>query len=173
MIDACWAGFVDLRRSPSVAHLPESRNLLPGLADALVRLIARARRSGPSKCDVWPADGVRPDEMDASRRRQVAMACYIDLLPRNDQQWPCLGSVRPVRATCRGFDAVSARCPARADLILCARAFAATGPETASRPISRPADRQPGRGNARRSTPRWRLCGHHLRMPPESTSKLQ
>jgi hypothetical protein len=42
IIDACWPGFVDLRRNPERAwDLPEARQL-PALAEALARLNAAA-----------------------------------------------------------------------------------------------------------------------------------
>ena len=91
VIDATWVGFVDLRRSPQLAfQLPEAANL-SGLADALVRLNAAGSPVWTSKCDVWPVSDTEqldPDEMGASDECLThAWACYVDLLPRSDQQW--------------------------------------------------------------------------------------
>jgi hypothetical protein len=89
VIDASWAGFVDLHLEPDRAvELPEVRQL-PALAEALVRLNLHASPIWTSKCDVWLPDAFDPDELAAlpgdSHR---ALACYIDLLPGCDQQWP-------------------------------------------------------------------------------------
>jgi hypothetical protein len=42
-----------------------------------------------AKCDVWLLDApVDPYELDTEPEDSAhAVACYIDLLPRNDQQW--------------------------------------------------------------------------------------
>src|SRR5205085_1678083 len=41
-----------------------------------------------SKCDVWMVNEFDPDELDAERGSEsCAVAAYIDLLPRSDQQW--------------------------------------------------------------------------------------
>jgi hypothetical protein len=99
IIDACWDGFVDLRfhpRTSSEALLKRARRLaesanLPGLPEALVRLNGTHSPVWTSKCDVWPvldADAFDADELDApSDEAAHAWACYIDLLPRSDQQW--------------------------------------------------------------------------------------
>ena len=88
VIDARWAGFVDLRLEPErAARLPEASEL-PELADALVRLNAADSPVWTSKCDVWKADRFDSDEMDAPAGKGVsALACYIDLLPRNEREW--------------------------------------------------------------------------------------
>src|SRR5580658_1022540 len=84
VIEACWAGFVDLRRMPERAcDLPESA-LLPGLAMVLQRLNSEASPFWTSKCDFWPmleAGEFAPDELDAPPGCAAhAMSCYIDLL---------------------------------------------------------------------------------------------
>lgn len=83
-----WAGFVDLRTAPyRVGEIVETRGL-SGLAEALVRLNAEGSQFWTSKCDVF-----RPEEIDADELGAQAdetghrIACYIDLLPRNDQSW--------------------------------------------------------------------------------------
>lgn len=89
VIDACWAGYVDLRAFPErVAEIDETR-LLPGLAEALVRLNAVRSPMWTAKCDVWVVEEqVDLYELDAEPESAAhAMACYIDLLPRGDGQW--------------------------------------------------------------------------------------
>ncbi len=89
IIDACWEGLVDLRRFPErAAELPEARQLA-GLADALVQLNSTSSPVCTSKCDVWRPPDVDVDELDAQPEQgNCAIACYIDLLPRNHRQWP-------------------------------------------------------------------------------------
>jgi hypothetical protein len=126
LIDACWPGFVDLRRQPELAwHLPETAQL-PALSEALAKLNAADSPVWTSKCDFWPhlePDEFDPDELDAPPGSAThAMGCYIDLLPGNGQQWPlpamaaaaCKQAVALLRA-------VPLRC-CRADLVI-RRAF--------------------------------------------------
>lgn len=89
VIDACWPGFVDLRQFPNrIAELPELSQL-PALSATLLRL--NDVHSSPvwtSKCDVWPVADFDSIELDATpEAARYAVACYIDLLPRSDQQW--------------------------------------------------------------------------------------
>jgi hypothetical protein len=87
VIDSRWAGFVDLRETPGkAASLPESAQL-PALAAALVQLNAQASSLWTSKCDVWPVLEFDRDEMDAPPQAAEAMACYVDLLPRDSSEW--------------------------------------------------------------------------------------
>jgi hypothetical protein len=87
-IEAPWVGFVDLQQEPEkAAHLAESTQL-PALAAALVRLNAPDSSWWTSKCDVFPVADFDRDELDAPRESvAAAMACYIDLLPRNSEEW--------------------------------------------------------------------------------------
>jgi hypothetical protein len=88
VIDAAWDGFVDLRIEPERVNQIEEVRLLPGLASALVRLNARAAPVWTAKCDVWRVEEpLDPFEIDAEPEQNAAVACYIDLLPRSDQQW--------------------------------------------------------------------------------------
>jgi hypothetical protein len=89
VIQAHWAGFIDLRQAPDCAgHLPEAAHL-PALADTLLRLNSASSPVWTSKCDVWHPDTFDPDELDAPPgERNVAIACYIDLLPRDEKPWP-------------------------------------------------------------------------------------
>jgi len=82
VIDAAWEGYVDLRRAPE--RIVEIRETLqyPSLADTLIRLNSPSSPVWTVKCDVWPADVVDPDEMDADAEHAVeGLACYIDLVP--------------------------------------------------------------------------------------------
>lgn len=125
VIDALWPGIVDLRQSPERAwQLPEAAQL-PGLAEALAKLNDVSSPVWTSKCDVWPhlePDEFAPDELDAPSGCACAMGCYIDLLPRRDQQWAV-----PARAAedckhlCGLLRAVPLRC-CRVDLVI-RRAF--------------------------------------------------
>lgn len=130
IIDACWDGFVDLRFDPrtrlgaflkQAQDLPESANL-PTLAEALVRLNGSRSPVWTSKCDVWPvldAADIDAGELDAPQEDAiVAWACYIDLLPKSDQQWitPQMAA-HWCQAWCKHLRAVPlTHC--RADLIL-------------------------------------------------------
>lgn len=91
VIDPQWPGFVDLRQTPEFAtQLPEVA-WLQGLDDALVRLNEARSPVWTAKCDVWPlnAGEFDADEMSAAPDSAVnGWGCYIDLLPRSDQQWP-------------------------------------------------------------------------------------
>jgi len=119
IIDACWEGLIDLRRFPERAgQLPEVRQLA-GLADALVQLNSASSPVCTAKCDVWRPPDVDVDELDAQPEQgNCAIACYIDLLPRNHRQWP---SPEKVVAECQTIGArlrkVPLRC-CRADLIV-------------------------------------------------------
>ena len=119
VIDGCWDGFVDLRRSPEqAALLPEARQW-PALADALVRLNSASSPVWTAKCDVWRPTDFDVDELGAQPEEGgCAMACYIDLLPRRDQQWP---SPEKAVADCQAIGArlhaLPLRC-CRADLVV-------------------------------------------------------
>jgi hypothetical protein len=91
VIEAQWAGFVDLRQNPELAHgLPEVA-LLPQLARALVLLNGPNSPVWTAKCDLWPlldSSAWDADEMDAPADFALhAWAGYIDLLPGSDRIW--------------------------------------------------------------------------------------
>ena len=111
VIDACWDGLIDLRLSPErAALLPEARQL-PALADALVDLNAAFSPVWTAKCDVWRPAEFDPDELDAQAGEgNCAVACYIDLLPRTDRQWP---SPEQAVAACREICALLRIVPLR------------------------------------------------------------
>lgn len=126
VIEAMWPDFVDLRSSPERARqLPEAAQL-PALAEALAKLNAATSPVWTSKSDFWPhleSDAYDPDEMDApSGCAACAMGCYIDLLPKSDQQWadPDLAAAA-CKQVCHLLRAVPLRC-CRADLVI-RRAF--------------------------------------------------
>lgn len=119
LIDACWDGFVDLRRAPEQAiRLPETKDFT-ALAEALVRLNAPSSPVWTSKCDLWEPEAFDPDELDApAGAGKHAMACYIDLLPRGDRPWP---GAAPAIGFCRQVCAILRDMPlrcCRADLVV-------------------------------------------------------
>lgn len=119
VIQAHWAGFIDLSLAPERARqLPEAAQLA-ALADTLVRLNAPSSAVWTSKCDVWHPDTFDPDELDApAGKRNCAIACYLDLLPRGDQQWPDpLDAIAACKTLCASLRAVPLQC-CRADLII-------------------------------------------------------
>jgi hypothetical protein len=77
VIEAEWSGFIDLRmQPPRISDIGEATAFLP-LADVLLALNQESSQVWTSKCDVW--------EPESS-----ALACYIDLLPRDGKvfhQW--------------------------------------------------------------------------------------
>jgi hypothetical protein len=113
VIDACWPGFVDLRwtarrlghaaadLNSRLCSLPEVIQL-PALGAVLERLNSEDSPVWTSKCDFWPAlaaEDFDADELDAPPGDCAhAMACYIDLLPRDEQQWT---SVPNLEAACQ------------------------------------------------------------------------
>ena len=69
VIETDWPGFIDLSTQPErISEIAEARTFLP-LADLLSALNLGNSQVWTSKCDIW--------EPESS-----ALACYIDLLPR-------------------------------------------------------------------------------------------
>jgi len=128
VIEACWAGFVDLQSQPELAwHLPEAAQF-PALAEALVELNCADSPVWSAKCDYWPQlerGEFDPDEMDAPPGRTAyAMGCYIDLLPKNSQQWASAAMAETAgKGVCSLLRAVPLQY-CRADLVI-RRAFIA------------------------------------------------
>ena len=119
VIDASWEGRLDLRRAPHLAaDLPESRQF-PPLTGALAALNSAASPVWTSKCDVWAPGELDPDELDAPPAEAACtIACYIDLLPARDGQWPLPEqAVASCRALCARLHNMPLRC-CRADLIV-------------------------------------------------------
>ena len=85
VIDALWAGFVDLRRQPERIEEIAEAGKFPALAPLLRRLNSPGSPVWTAKCDLWePVEpgGVAEDDLPA------ALAVYVDLLP-------CAGGVFP------------------------------------------------------------------------------
>jgi hypothetical protein len=126
VIEAQWPGFVDLQCAPECSRLlPEARQM-PALAKALEDLNASSSPVWTSKCDFWPcldADEFDPGELDAEPGCcGCAIGCYIDLLPRSDQQWRLPEQIASAcKDLCSLLCAVPLRC-CRADLVI-RRAF--------------------------------------------------
>ena len=102
-------------------HFTEAAQL-PALAVALAMLNAAASPVWTSKCDFWPhleADEFDADELDAQHGNTAhAMGCFIDLLPKSDQQWalPDLAE-KACKRICGLLRAVPLRC-CRVDLVI-------------------------------------------------------
>jgi hypothetical protein len=90
VIDALWAGFVDLRQQPKrIGEITEAGKF-PALGDLLTRLNSPGSPVWTAKCDLW--EPVEADEATtlAEDDLPVALAIYVDLLPcAGDvfQQW--------------------------------------------------------------------------------------
>ena len=88
IIDANWAGLVDLRQTPDRAATLQEATELTGLASILASLNARSSPVWTSKCDVWRVDAFDPDELDAPPDAALqAIACYIDLVAADPGLW--------------------------------------------------------------------------------------
>jgi hypothetical protein len=82
VIDARWAGFVDLQSAPGAAWELDEVRELPALAAALERLNLPGSPVWTSKCDFYPAlqaGEFDADELDAEAGCAAhGMGCYID-----------------------------------------------------------------------------------------------
>lgn len=88
IIDAAWTGLVDLRAEPKRVHEIAETAQLPGLAEVLLQLNSLRSPVWTAKCDVWAPSEFDPDEMEADdAEARLALACYLDLLPRKDDEW--------------------------------------------------------------------------------------
>lgn len=120
VIAACWPGLIDLRAQPErVAEVPEAAEF-PALAQALVSLNAPDSPVWTAKCDLWPvaAGEFDPDELDAPPESICGLACYIDLLPRDVEQWAATErAVAWAKAACIQLIRVPLR-RCRADLVI-------------------------------------------------------
>jgi hypothetical protein len=85
VIEASWAGLVDLRQTPEkITELEEVRRF-PPLGWALKELNILGGALWTSKCDVWTLIPVKtdPDEMGAKPEdMRAGKACYVDVLLR-------------------------------------------------------------------------------------------
>jgi hypothetical protein len=122
VIEAHWTGLIDLRRTPEAAQtLPETA-LFPVLADALITLNATTSPVWTAKCDVFPALGLDEfdaDELDAPPTAAThATACYIDMLPNDDQRWSQpVQAASAIKRWCSRMHKIPLR-SCRADLII-------------------------------------------------------
>lgn len=119
LIEITWPGFVNLRGVPEDANkLPEVA-LLPCLASVLVRLNTPGSTLFTVKCDVWAIYEIDPSEFDAeSEAAAHGLACYVDLLPRNPEEWPNHEKVSAwCNRVCATLRSASLR-SCRADLVL-------------------------------------------------------
>ena len=130
VIEAQWAGFVDLRTSPDRARLLAEQGQLPGLADVLIRLNAPESPIWTSKCDVWPVSEFDPYELDASPDLPLlAIACYVDIVPRSEHKWPHTDKAEDAcRAICARLRTVPLRC-CRVDMVIRRALILADGKE--------------------------------------------
>lgn len=119
VIDAAWAGMVDLQNQPwRVNEIGETARAA-GLAQLLLRINGSPSRFWTTKCDAWSPETIDPDEMDASAKEAaVTLACYIDLLPRDHADWATAADVEAFcRKLVRALRSVPARC-CRADVVV-------------------------------------------------------
>ena len=119
IIEGIWPGFVDLREDPHRAGELTEAQQLPGLADALARMNATNSPVWTSKTDVFDPSPVDPDELDASHEEaEHAIACYVDLLMRSDQQWNFpFKAEQSCRELCDRLREIPLRC-CRVDLVV-------------------------------------------------------
>lgn len=81
VIEARWAGLVDLRLHPERINEIQETATFPPLASLLEALNGTHSPLWSSKCDFWePEEPAGPAAKEAGMR--TALACYIDLLPR-------------------------------------------------------------------------------------------
>ncbi|WP_348264806.1 hypothetical protein P8935_09765 [Telmatobacter sp. DSM 110680] len=119
IIEAHWAGFVDLRVEPARASQLAETQQLPGLAEALERLNAINSPVWTCKTDVFVPGHIDPDELDAAGEESShSIACYVDLLMRSDQQWNLpFKAERSCKVLCAQLRNIPLRC-CRIDLIV-------------------------------------------------------
>jgi len=88
VIEGRWVGWIDLCAHPERASEISECLVLPGLADALLKLNGSRSPVWTSKTDVFVPERIDPDEMNASAEEAVAaLSCYIDVLPRRMETW--------------------------------------------------------------------------------------
>ncbi len=130
VIDAGWAGFADLRRSPELAWQLIEAVQLPALAETLVRLNGANSPVWSCKCDFWPCLEIGefdPDELDAPPGCSAhAMGCSIDLLPAKEGQWSLPELIEKVCKRWCGLLRVVPLRSSRVDLVV-RRAFQSPG----------------------------------------------
>lgn len=119
IIDAAWAGLVDLRRNPGGIREIGETALVPSLAPALLRLNSASSPVWTAKCDAWTPEAIDPGELDApDPQTACALACYIDLLPSDATDWCTPAGMEAFcRHLCGLLRAIPVRC-CRADLVV-------------------------------------------------------
>lgn len=88
VIDAHWAGFLDLRQTPEKITALEEVKRFPPLGWALKELNVLGGGLWTSKCDMWTliANHTDPDEMGAKPEdMRSGKACYLDVLLREQR----------------------------------------------------------------------------------------
>lgn len=132
VIEACWAGFIDLRKAPErAAELDEVKSFSP-LGQALIALNAPGSAVWSAKCDAWlqlEEGAWDADELDAAHDEALcAAACYIDLLASDPAK--ALDEAH-ARAIVRQLRSQTLTC-CRVDLIVRRAWMGATLPDSAS-----------------------------------------
>ncbi len=138
VMDATWAGYVDLRDAPECAGELAEVVAFPALGPVLQQLNSSASPVATSKCDFWPSlapEEVDADEMDAAAEcSNFAAGCYIDLLPHAH---PPLSLEQAIETLCKPWCARLRGTPlreCRADFVVrraVVRQVAAPAPEPA------------------------------------------
>jgi hypothetical protein len=116
MIEARWAGFVDLRRQPErIKDIHETTDFQP-LAALLVVLNGASSPLWTAKCDLWEPEVKELGGPEAGMHS--ARACYVDLLPLAGEVF---AQAEQAEAFCRRWVARLAPVPlpdCRVDLII-------------------------------------------------------
>jgi len=99
VIEALWAGYVDLRQSPERVEEIAEATAFPALGRLLLALNGADSPVWTAKCDVWEPEEAELGAVELESRERVAqvvalprcaLACYVDLLPREGNvfaQW--------------------------------------------------------------------------------------
>jgi len=86
VIETDWPGFVDLRLAPErIDEIPEAVAFAP-LASLLLALNGPDSSLWTAKCDIWQPEAGEtvspPPPSPPGEVRRTALACYVDILPR-------------------------------------------------------------------------------------------
>lgn len=118
VIDGFWSGFLNLRKDPGGVDEIAETKLLPGLAQALVRLNEVGSPVWTSKTDVFVPDHIDPDELAATGDEAAfAISCYVDILPATDQASDLTNIENGCKDLCARLKEVPLR-RCRADLVV-------------------------------------------------------
>lgn len=119
VIDAYWPGLINLREEPErVGQIAETQ-ALPELADVLLQLNQEESPVWTSKTEIFTPEQIDRDELTASLdEAQFTIACYIDLLRRNEQIWKLPSKAeKECRSLCAQLREIPLRC-CRVDLVI-------------------------------------------------------